>query len=139
ICCCSGRWAEEKRDHPNQGTTKSRGIVGGTMDITFENVSYIYQAGSPFAHRALTDLSFYIPSGSFVAIIGHTGSVKSTLIQHLNGLVRPSSGRVSIGDYHLSPDKKPKQMKALRSKVGVVFQYPEHQLFEESVEKDIAF
>lgn len=109
------------------------------MDITFENVSYIYQPGSPFAHQALTDLSFYIPSGSFVAIVGHTGSGKSTLIQHLNGLVRPTKGTVSIGDYHLSRDKKPKQMKDLRSKVGIVFQYPEHQLFEESVEKDISF
>lgn len=109
------------------------------MDITFENVSYIYQQGSPFAHQALTDLSFHIPAGSFVAVIGHTGSGKSTLIQHLNGLVSPTKGTVTIGEYRLSSDKKPKHMKELRSKVGVVFQYPEHQLFEESVEKDIAF
>ncbi|WP_188456401.1 energy-coupling factor ABC transporter ATP-binding protein [Virgibacillus oceani] len=109
------------------------------MDITFKNVSYIYQRNTPFAHKAIEDLSFHIPSGSFVAIIGHTGSGKSTLIQHLNGLVSPSSGEVTIGDYRLTDEKKPKQMKELRSRVGVVFQYPEHQLFEETVEKDIAF
>lgn len=109
------------------------------MDITFENVSYIYQQNTPFAHKAIENLSFHIPSGSFVAIIGHTGSGKSTLIQHLNGLVLPSEGKVTIGDFQLTPDTKPKNMKELRSRVGVVFQYPEHQLFEETVEKDIAF
>lgn len=109
------------------------------MDITFENVSYIYQEDSPFAHKAIDDLSFHIPSGSFVAIIGHTGSGKSTLIQHLNGLILPSAGTVTIGDYQLTHEEKPKNIKQLRSKVGVVFQYPEHQLFEETVEKDIAF
>ncbi|WP_404450890.1 energy-coupling factor ABC transporter ATP-binding protein [Virgibacillus necropolis] len=109
------------------------------MDITFKNVSYIYQRNTPFAHKAIEDLSFQIPSGSFVAIIGHTGSGKSTLIQHLNGLVMPSEGEVTIGDFQLKDGEKPKNMKELRSKVGVVFQYPEHQLFEETVEKDIAF
>lgn len=109
------------------------------MDITFNNVSYIYQAKTPFAHKALANLSCYIPSGSFTAVIGHTGSGKSTLIQHLNGLVRPSEGEVLIGDYRLRPDEKPDNMKTLRSRVGVVFQYPEHQLFEETVRKDIAF
>ncbi|WP_164670703.1 energy-coupling factor ABC transporter ATP-binding protein [Virgibacillus doumboii] len=109
------------------------------MDITFKNVSYIYQPNTPFAHKAIEDLSFHIPSGSFVAIIGHTGSGKSTLIQHLNGLVRPTEGEVSVGDFHLTNDKKTKNMKELRSRVGVVFQYPEHQLFEETVKKDIAF
>ncbi|PAV27872.1 energy-coupling factor ABC transporter ATP-binding protein [Virgibacillus profundi] len=109
------------------------------MDITFKNVSYIYQRNTPFAHKAVDDLSFHIPSGSFVAIIGHTGSGKSTLIQHLNGLAIPSEGEVTIGDFYLTNDKKPKNMKELRSRVGVVFQYPEHQLFEETVEKDIAF
>ncbi|SER03235.1 energy-coupling factor transport system ATP-binding protein [Virgibacillus subterraneus] len=109
------------------------------MDITFKNVNYIYQKGTPFEHKAIEDLSFDIPSGSFVAIIGHTGSGKSTLIQHLNGLVRPSSGDVTIGDFYLTKDAKVKNMKELRSRVGVVFQYPEHQLFEETVEKDIAF
>ncbi len=109
------------------------------MDILFEDVTYIYQEKSPFAHKALDQLSFRIPSGSFVAIIGHTGSGKSTLIQHLNGLVRPSRGSVRIGDYELTNDAKPENMKELRSKVGVVFQYPEHQLFEETIAKDIAF
>jgi len=109
------------------------------MDITFKRVSYTYQPNTPFAHNALKDISFYIPSGSFVAIIGHTGSGKSTLIQHLNGLLIPTEGEVVVGDYTLSPEKKLKNMKELRSKVGIVFQYPEHQLFEETVEKDIAF
>lgn len=109
------------------------------MDITFENVSYMYQQKTPFAHMALEDISFHIPSGTYVAIIGHTGSGKSTLIQHLNGLIKPTEGKVSIGEYHLTNSKKPKNLKRLRSLVGIVFQYPEHQLFEETVAKDIAF
>ena len=109
------------------------------MDITFENVTYIYQDQTPFAHKALDNISFHIPSGKFVAIIGHTGSGKSTLIQHLNGLITPSSGKVTVGDFVITNNEKPEHMKSLRSKVGVVFQYPEHQLFEETVEKDIAF
>lgn len=109
------------------------------MDITFKNVSYIYQPNTPFAHQALKNISFHIPSGSFVAIIGHTGSGKSTLIQHLNGLLTPTEGEVKVGPYTISSEEKLKDMKQLRSKVGVVFQYPEHQLFEETVEKDIAF
>ncbi|MUV38113.1 Energy-coupling factor transporter ATP-binding protein EcfA2 [Lentibacillus sp. JNUCC-1] len=109
------------------------------MDILFKDVSYTYQPNSPFAHKALADVSFHIPSGSYVAIIGHTGSGKSTLIQHLNGLLRPTSGSVQIGDYHMTSEEKPKDMKKLRSRVGVVFQYPEHQLFEETIAKDIAF
>lgn len=109
------------------------------MDITFENVGYTYQLKSPFAHQALSNVSFHIPSGTFVAIVGHTGSGKSTLIQHLNGLVSPTEGKVKIGDFTITNDEKPKNMKDLRSRVGVVFQYPEHQLFEETVEKDIAF
>ncbi|MFC4025639.1 energy-coupling factor ABC transporter ATP-binding protein [Oceanobacillus longus] len=109
------------------------------MDITFKNVTYIYQQNTPFAHKAIEDLSFQVESGSFVAIIGHTGSGKSTLIQHLNGLSVPTEGEVIIGEYLLSKDHKPKDMKELRSRVGVVFQYPEHQLFEETVAKDIAF
>lgn len=109
------------------------------MDITFKNVSYTYQPNSPFAHQALNNISFKIPSGSFVAIIGHTGSGKSTLIQHLNGLSIPTEGSVQVGDFVLSKEKKEKEIKTLRSQVGVVFQYPEHQLFEETVRKDIAF
>ncbi|MCA0972626.1 energy-coupling factor ABC transporter ATP-binding protein [Halobacillus litoralis] len=109
------------------------------MDITFDQVSYVYQPGSPFEHRALQDISFSIQSGSFVAIIGHTGSGKSTLLQHLNGLVQPTEGRVNIGPYALVSGEKNKHLRELREKVGVVFQYPEHQLFEETVAKDIAF
>lgn len=109
------------------------------MDITFKNVGYTYQLNTPFEHRAIDNLSFHIKSGSYVAIVGHTGSGKSTLIQHLNGLLRPSEGRVSIGEYTMSSEKKVKDMKSLRKKVGIVFQYPEHQLFDETVEKDIAF
>lgn len=109
------------------------------MDITFKDVNFTYQPNTPFTHQAIKDLSLSISSGSFVAIIGHTGSGKSTLIRHLNGLEIPTSGEVDIGDFHLAKDKKIKNMKELRSKVGVVFQYPEHQLFEETVEKDIAF
>ncbi|WP_249872566.1 energy-coupling factor ABC transporter ATP-binding protein [Oceanobacillus saliphilus] len=109
------------------------------MDITFKNVTYIYQQNTPFAHKAIEDLSFHVESGSILAVIGHTGSGKSTLIQHLNGLSVPTEGEVSIGEYRLSKDHKLKDMKELRSRVGVVFQYPEHQLFEETVAKDIAF
>ncbi|UOQ44588.1 energy-coupling factor ABC transporter ATP-binding protein [Halobacillus salinarum] len=109
------------------------------MDISFNDVSYIYQPNTPFEHKALNHISFSIPSGSFTAIIGHTGSGKSTLIQHLNGLLQPTEGEVKIGDFHLKAGSKNKQLRSLREKVGVVFQYPEHQLFEETVEKDIAF
>ncbi|SDK57444.1 energy-coupling factor ABC transporter ATP-binding protein [Sediminibacillus albus] len=109
------------------------------MDISFKNVSYTYQLNTPFEHKAIEDMSFNIPSGSFVAIVGHTGSGKSTLIQHLNGLLQPTAGEVAIGSYRLTAEKKLKDLKELRSKVGIVFQYPEHQLFEETVAKDIAF
>jgi len=109
------------------------------MDITFENVTYIYQENTPFAHQALNDISLHIPTGKYVAIIGHTGSGKSTLIQHLNGLLTPTKGKVRLGDYEITSDKKPDDLKQLRSQVGVVFQYPEHQLFEETIAKDIAF
>lgn len=109
------------------------------MDITFKNVSYIYQEHSPFEHTALSNLSFSVPSGTFLAVIGHTGSGKSTMIQLLNGLIRPSKGQVQIGDFTIQSDEKTEKIKSLRSRVGVVFQYPEHQLFEETVAKDIAF
>ncbi|WP_188207981.1 energy-coupling factor transporter ATPase [Alkalibacillus aidingensis] len=108
------------------------------MDITFKEVDYIYQYNTPFEHQALHNLSFHIPSGSFTAIIGHTGSGKSTLIQHLNGLIKPIQGEVTIGEFTLSSEKN-HQVKDLRKHVGVVFQYPEHQLFEETVKKDILF
>lgn len=109
------------------------------MDITFTDVGYIYQMNSPFEHTALQALSFHVPAGTFLGVVGHTGSGKSTMIQLLNGLLRPTSGEVQIGDFHLSKTEKPEDFRALRSQVGVVFQYPEHQLFAETVAKDIAF
>ncbi len=89
--------------------------------------------------RALYDVSIKIPSGSFYAIIGHTGSGKSTLIQHLNGLLKPTSGSVYAGETTIRSDEKAKRLRDVRKRVGMVFQYPEHQLFEETIEKDICF
>ncbi|GAA4065161.1 energy-coupling factor ABC transporter ATP-binding protein [Amphibacillus indicireducens] len=109
------------------------------MDISFKQVSYTYQPNGPFEYKALKDLNFTIKSGSYVAIIGHTGSGKSTLIQHLNGLLRPTKGEVKVGEYSIQANQKLENIKELRRQVGVVFQYPEHQLFEETIEKDIGF
>lgn len=109
------------------------------MDIIFKEVNHLYQAGTPFERYALMDVNLNIPSGRFLAIIGHTGSGKSTLIQHINGLLKPTSGSVGIGSYEINPKQKKNNMKDLRKRVGLVFQYPEHQLFEETVEKDICF
>ncbi|HEX7064909.1 MAG TPA: energy-coupling factor ABC transporter ATP-binding protein, partial [Bacillales bacterium] len=92
-----------------------------------------------FEHLALKGVDLRIPSGSFLSLIGHTGSGKSTLIQHMNGLLKPTSGSITIGDLTIHAGKKAKHLKSLRQKVGMVFQYPEHQLFEETVEKDICF
>ena len=88
---------------------------------------------------AIQNVSFDIPEGSYIAIIGHTGSGKSTVLQHLNALLMPSKGKVVIGDRTIEANKKEKNLKSIRQKVGIVFQFPEHQLFEETVEKDIAF
>ncbi|NNU85059.1 energy-coupling factor ABC transporter ATP-binding protein [Geobacillus sp. BMUD] len=109
------------------------------MDIVFEKVEHVYNARSPLARRALYDVNVMIRSGAYVAVVGHTGSGKSTLLQHLNGLLQPTSGAVKIGEETITSNKRPKQLKPLRKKVGVVFQFPEHQLFEETVEKDICF
>ncbi|WP_126424819.1 energy-coupling factor transporter ATPase [Brevibacillus marinus] len=107
------------------------------MQIAFENVSYVYGKGTPFEKQALSDVSLTIPAGTYVGIIGHTGSGKSTLIQHLNGLLKPSSGVIRVGDWSITPDTK--RTLELRKRVGLVFQYPEHQLFEETVLQDVAF
>ncbi|OQB14722.1 MAG: Energy-coupling factor transporter ATP-binding protein EcfA2 [Firmicutes bacterium ADurb.Bin193] len=107
------------------------------MVIRAENLSYTYSEGGPFERAALNDVSMTIKDGEFVGIIGHTGSGKSTLVQHFNGLLQPVSGRVIVGDIDLSAKKA--DLKTVRTKVGLVFQYPEHQLFEETVRRDIAF
>lgn len=107
------------------------------MSIVLENISYVYMPKTPFERRALDDVSLEIPSGKVTAIAGHTGSGKSTLIQMLNGLLKPYSGRVIVDGVDIAG--KTKESKAAKRKVGMVFQYPEHQLFEESVAMDIAF
>ncbi|WP_066058492.1 energy-coupling factor ABC transporter ATP-binding protein [Robertmurraya korlensis] len=109
------------------------------MDISLQEVEYKYQANTPFERLALVDVSIEIKAGTFLAIIGHTGSGKSTVIQHLNALLKPTNGKVVIGDRVITSDKKQKHLKEVRKKVGIVFQFPEHQLFEETVEKDICF
>jgi len=107
------------------------------MSITIEHLNYIYTPGGPFEKQALKDVNLTIDKGEFVGLIGHTGSGKSTLVQHLNGLIRPTSGKIYIDGVDITDAKT--DLKAIRSKVGLVFQYPEHQLFEETVYKDIAF
>ncbi len=107
------------------------------MSIIAENVSYTYGKGSPFEKKALDNVSFEIEDGEFVALIGHTGSGKSTLIQLLNGLIKPDEGKIYIDGTDICSGKV--DMKKVRSTVGIVFQYPEYQLFEETVYKDIAY
>ncbi|WP_374964558.1 energy-coupling factor ABC transporter ATP-binding protein [Lysinibacillus sp. RS5] len=109
------------------------------MDIKLQQVSYAYAQGTPFEKRALFDVDFEIPSHTYQAIIGHTGSGKSTILQHFNALLKPTSGEVHIEDRIVVAGKKAKDLKAVRQKVGIVFQFPEHQLFEETVLKDIMF
>lgn len=107
------------------------------MSIKVRNLTYIYDEGMPFENRALDDITFDIEDNDFVGLIGHTGSGKSTLIQHLNGLLKPSSGSIYINDFEIT--QKDINLTEIRKRVGVVFQYPEYQLFEETIEKDIAF
>lgn len=109
------------------------------MAIIFKAVNYTYQPNTPFEQQALSDVSVEIPTGSYTALIGHTGSGKSTFLQHLNGLLRPTSGEIQIGKQVINAETKNKQLGELRKHVGVVFQFPEAQLFEETVIKDIAF
>lgn len=107
------------------------------MPIEVKNLKHIYSAGTPFEKVALSDISFRVEDGEFVGLIGHTGSGKSTLIQHLNGLLKADSGEIYVDGQNICD--KSANMKEIRSKVGIVFQYPEYQLFEETVYKDIAF
>lgn len=107
------------------------------MSIKLTNVFHTYSKGTPFERRALNDVSLEISKGEFVAIIGHTGSGKSTLVQHLNGLLKPTEGKAFIDEVDLSG--KGTEVKAARQQVGMVFQYPEHQIFAETVFEDIAF
>lgn len=107
------------------------------MSIVVENLTHIYDEGMPFSNKSLDDVSFNIADGDFVGLIGHTGSGKSTLIQHLNGILKPSSGKIYINDFDIT--KKDLNLTEIRKRVGVVFQYPEYQLFEETISKDVAF
>ena len=107
------------------------------MSITLEHLSYVYNPGTAYEKHALKDISLEIPQGQFVGIIGHTGSGKSTLIQHLNGLMKATSGRLLYEGKNIYEEGY--DMKQLRTQVGLVFQYPEYQLFEETVLKDIMF
>ena len=107
------------------------------MSIKLEHVNYIYMRGTPYEKQALKDVSLTINKGEFVALIGHTGSGKSTLVQHLNGLLNPTQGKVFIDDVDLTG--KGLEVKTKKQSVGMVFQYPEHQIFAETVFEDIAF
>ena len=109
------------------------------MGITLENVSYIYQNGTPFASAALSDVSLTIKDGSYTALIGHTGSGKSTILQLLNGLLVPTDGEVRVFDTLITPTSVNKEIRQIRKQVGLVFQFAENQIFEETVLKDVAF
>ncbi|HHV26626.1 MAG TPA: energy-coupling factor transporter ATPase [Tissierellia bacterium] len=107
------------------------------MIIKIENLSYVYNPESPFETKALDNINLEIENGDFVGLIGHTGSGKSTLVQHLNGLIRPTRGKIIIDGLDITA--KETKLRTVRQEVGLVFQYPEYQLFEETVYKDIAF
>lgn len=107
------------------------------MQLQVKDVSYIYGEGSAFYKKALNNININIEHGEFIAIIGHTGSGKSTLIQHLNGLLKPTVGQILLDDKDINEDKK--ALKIVRQRIGLVFQYPEHQLFETTIYKDVAF
>ena len=107
------------------------------MPIVIEHLNYVYMSGGPYETKALDDVNLTIADGEFVGLIGHTGSGKSTLVQHLNGLLLPTSGKIFVDGMDVAD--KGTDRRAIRRRVGLVFQYPENQLFEETVEKDIAF
>lgn len=107
------------------------------MSIKIENLTHIYMPKTPFEKKALDNVNLIIEEGEFLALIGHTGSGKSTLIQHLNGLLEPTSGKILVDDIDIT--SKGTKLTDIRKQIGLVFQYPEYQLFEETIEKDIAF
>lgn len=107
------------------------------MIMKINNLNYIYNPNTPFEKHALKDINIEINEGEFIGLIGHTGSGKSTLVQHLNGLMKPTSGDIIVEGINIT--EKDANLKKVRQKVGLVFQYPEHQLFEETIYKDIAF
>ena len=109
------------------------------MAISFQKITYIYDAGMPYAHAAINDINLELEEGKITAIIGETGSGKSTLVQHLNALLLPNKGRLVILDHEIESDKKNRGLKSLRKDVGLVFQFSEYQLFEETILKDVAF
>lgn len=109
------------------------------MGIALENVSFTYQEGTPLASTALSDVSLTIEDGSYTALIGHTGSGKSTILQLLNGLLVPSQGSVRVFDTLITSNSKNKDIRQIRKQVGLVFQFAENQIFEETVLKDVAF
>lgn len=107
------------------------------MSIQIKNLSYIYNPGTAFEKKALDNINLTIPDGTFIGVIGHTGCGKSTLIQHLNSLIKPTSGQIIIDGEDINEDKT--KLKSIRQKIGLVFQYPEHQLFETTLYRDVAF
>lgn len=117
----------------NDGGRDGRGI----MSVVIKELTHIYSIGTPYQMTAISDISTEIQDGEFVCIIGHTGSGKSTLIQHINGLIKPTSGTLVVEGVDMATAKS--ELRQLRMRVGLVFQYPEQQLFEETVEKDVAF
>ena len=109
------------------------------MSITFKEVEHTYSENTPFSYHALKGIDLNIKTGSMTALIGHTGSGKSTLIQHINALLLPTAGEIKIDDILITATEKPETLKPLRKKAGLVFQFPEYQLFEETILKDIIF
>ncbi|KRL63150.1 energy-coupling factor transporter ATPase [Lactobacillus psittaci] len=109
------------------------------MPITFEKVSYVYEPGTPFAKKGLDNVSFTLKDNKFIALIGHTGSGKSTLMQHFNALLKPANGEIRVDDFVVNNQTKNRDLKRLRKNVSLVFQFPEAQLFESTVIKDIEF
>ncbi len=109
------------------------------QEVTFTKVDHIYEPNSPLAKLALSDISLTIDRGSFTAIIGHTGSGKSTLVQHINALIKPTTGTITVAGFEITNETSNKNLKQLRENVGMVFQFPEKQLFDETVIKDVMF